>query len=96
MIFRFIGEETQENSSTWNNDPTWIIDPIDGTTNYVHHFPETCISIAFTVNKDILIGLIYNPISDQLFTAQKGKGAYMNGKKIEVSKRKGTIKNSII
>uniref|UniRef100_A0A8D9EPW3 Inositol-1-monophosphatase n=1 Tax=Cacopsylla melanoneura TaxID=428564 RepID=A0A8D9EPW3_9HEMI len=84
---KFIGEETS-NDEVLTNDPTWIIDPIDGTLNYVHRFPHSCISVAFAVDKELVIGIVYNPMMDQLFTAQKGKGAFLNGKPISTTKTK--------
>ncbi|XP_034171122.1 inositol monophosphatase 1-like isoform X1 [Osmia lignaria lignaria] len=85
---KIIGEETVSSTKhlpELTNDPTWIIDPIDGTTNFVHSFPFTCISIALVVKKEIEIGIVYNPILEQLFTARKGRGAYLNGKSIKSS-----------
>lgn len=84
---KFIGEETS-NANLLTNDPTWIIDPIDGTLNFVHRFPHSCISVAFAVEKELVIGIVYNPMLNQLFTAQKGKGAFLNGKPIHTSKTK--------
>lgn len=63
----------------------WIIDPLDGTTNYAHHVGLFAISIAFAMNQDILFGIVLNPITEELFTATKGKGAMLNNRKIEVS-----------
>lgn len=86
---KFIGEETVSKTKCLpelTNTPTWIIDPIDGTTNFVHAFPFTCISIALTVNKELQLGIVYNPILEQLFTARKGCGAFLNGKPIKTSK----------
>ncbi|XP_015435719.1 PREDICTED: inositol monophosphatase 2-like [Dufourea novaeangliae] len=65
--------------------PTWIIDPIDGTMNYVNSFPYTCISVGLTVCKEIVVGIIYNPLSSELYTAVKGEGAFLNGKPIKTS-----------
>jgi len=67
------------------DEPTWIIDPIDGTTNFVHKFPFSCISIGFAMNKEIVVGVVYNPMIDDLFTAIKGEGAFRNGNRISVS-----------
>ncbi|MFQ5456139.1 MAG: inositol monophosphatase family protein [Nitrospirota bacterium] len=67
------------------SDYKWIIDPLDGTTNYAHRFPCFCISIGVEVNGEILIGLVYDPARDELFLAEKGKGAYLNGRPIHVS-----------
>ncbi|XP_012139067.1 inositol monophosphatase 1 isoform X2 [Megachile rotundata] len=85
---KFIGEETvsaTQHLPELTDDPTWIIDPIDGTTNFVHSFPFTCISIALVAKKELEIGIVYNPILEQLFTARKGRGAYLNGKPIKSS-----------
>lgn len=58
--------------------PTWICDPIDGTTNFVHGFPSVCISIGWVVNKIPTLGVIYNPFLSQLYTAVRGHGAFLN------------------
>lgn len=63
----------------------WIIDPLDGTTNYAHDFPVYCISIALQKNKEIILGTVYNPLLKELFLAEKNKGAFLNGKRIFVS-----------
>ncbi|XP_076645724.1 inositol monophosphatase 1-like [Halictus rubicundus] len=86
---KFIGEETVSATNSLpelTDEPTWIIDPIDGTTNFVHSFPFTCVSIALSVNKQLEIGIVYNPILEQLFTARRGRGAFLNGKPMESSK----------
>jgi fructose-1,6-bisphosphatase/inositol monophosphatase family enzyme len=91
-IFRFIAEETNSEQKTTpelTSSPTWIIDPIDGTTNFVHGFHLTCISIALSIEEEVVIGIIYNPILDQMFTAIKGRGAYLNKKRINTSKVEG-------
>lgn len=66
--------------------PTWIIDPIDGTTNFIHGFPHTCVVIGLAIKKEMVLGIVYNPILEQLFTARKGRGAFLNGKPIQASK----------
>lgn len=63
----------------------WIIDPLDGTTNYSHGFPIFCVSIALEREGEIILGVVFNPMLNELFTAEKGKGAYLNSKKIRVS-----------
>ncbi|XP_043275789.1 inositol monophosphatase 2-like [Venturia canescens] len=84
---RFIGEEsTGANLPELTDDPTWIIDPIDGTTNFIHGFPHTCVVIGLAINKEMRIGIVYNPILEQLFTARKGRGAFLNGRPIQTSK----------
>ncbi len=66
----------------------WIIDPIDGTTNYLHGVPHFAISIAFKSNNEIISGVIYDPIKDEMFYAEKNNGAYYNNQRIRVSKKK--------
>jgi myo-inositol-1(or 4)-monophosphatase len=63
----------------------WIIDPLDGTTNYAHGYPCFCTSVALEREGKIIVGAIYDPILDELFTARQGKGAFLNGKRIAVS-----------
>jgi len=63
----------------------WIIDPLDGTTNYAHHYPVFTISIALERKSEIVLGLVYDPMREEMFSALKGKGAFLNGKKISVS-----------
>jgi len=66
----------------------WIIDPLDGTTNFTHSFPEACVSIAYEYRGAIKLAGVFNPFHDELFWAEKGKGAYLNDKRIHVSKTK--------
>ncbi|XP_075230382.1 inositol monophosphatase 1 [Lycorma delicatula] len=84
---KFIGEETTDSGvkPDLTCAPTWIIDPVDGTMNFVHGYPCVCISIGLLIGKVPQIGIIYNPVLEQLFTAKKGQGAFLNGKKIKVS-----------
>jgi len=77
-----IAEESIYNE---NLDDTFIIDPIDGTTNYAHHIPYCSISLAYYNNKKALFSIVYNPILNELFFAIKGEGAYLNNSKISVS-----------
>ena len=65
----------------------WIIDPVDGTTNYAHGFPWFCVSIALESAGELLAGVIYSPMHDELFTAAKDGGAYLNGRRLHVSTR---------
>lgn len=80
----FIAEETQSYANL-SGDPTWIIDPIDGTMNFIHTFPHSCVSVALFVNKQPVIAITYNPHVGQMFSARKGKGAFLNGERISVS-----------
>lgn len=67
-------------------EPTWIIDPIDGTINFIKKFEFVCISVALAVDHDLKIAFLYNPTLNQLYWAKKGEGAFLNGQKIETSK----------
>jgi myo-inositol-1(or 4)-monophosphatase len=84
---KFIGEESVASGEkcVLTDDPTWIIDPVDGTMNFVHGLPLVAISIALLINKTVVIGIIYNPMLDQMFTAKLGEGAFLNGDQIRVS-----------
>lgn len=85
---RFIGEEQSSDAGSTaklTDAPTWIIDPVDGTMNFVHSFPHSCISIALLINKTAEIGIVYNPMLEQKFTARRGAGAFLNGEPIRVS-----------
>ena len=72
-----------------NNDESfkWIIDPIDGTANFLHGIPHFAISIGLEQDKEIVSGIIYDPIKDEIFVAEKGNGAYLNNKRMRVSSR---------
>ncbi|MCU6711896.1 inositol monophosphatase [Paenibacillus sp. J5C_2022] len=63
----------------------WIVDPIDGTTNFVHGFPFFCISIALAHRGELIVGVVYDPMRNELFVAEKGKGAYVHGRKMGVA-----------
>lgn len=73
----FMGEETYQPGQKVGPEPTFIVDPIDGTTNFVHSFPNACISLGLAIDRQPVVGVIYNPFQDLLFTAIKGKGAFM-------------------
>jgi myo-inositol-1(or 4)-monophosphatase len=64
----------------------WIIDPLDGTTNYAHGYPVFCVSIALEAEGKIRLGAVYDPMLDELFTAEKGAGAFLNGRRLKVSR----------
>ncbi|PIA38370.1 hypothetical protein AQUCO_02800217v1 [Aquilegia coerulea] len=95
---KFIGEETTAaNGITELTDqPTWIVDPLDGTTNFVHGFPFVCVSIGLTINKVPTVGVVYNPILDELFTGIRGKGAFLNGNPIKVSTQSELVKSLLV
>ena len=74
--------------SIQKNSFRWIVDPLDGTTNFIHHVPHSGISIALEKDNEIIVGVVYDPYRDELFYAEQGKGAYCNNKPIAVSKQK--------
>ncbi len=80
-------EESGKTHGAKNADSVWIIDPLDGTTNFIHGFPVYCVSIALAVKGKVEQAVIYDPSRNDLFTATKGRGAYMNERRIRVSKR---------
>ncbi len=73
----------------------WIIDPLDGTTNYAHGFPWFCVSIALEIEGEVRLGVIYHPMLDEMFTAMKGEGALLNGTPLRVSRRE-PLKNCLL
>lgn len=89
----FLGEESGHEINTSNT--TWILDPIDGTTNFIHGYPQYCISLACVVNEQTQHAVIIDPTRREEFSASKGKGAELNGERIRVSKRNG-LKDSLI
>ena len=74
---------------------TWIVDPLDGTTNFAHGFPFFAISIALLIGKEVVLGVVYNPEMNEHFEAVRGRGAYLNGVPIQTSKI-GQIKESLL
>uniref|UniRef100_A0A7C4TH85 Inositol-1-monophosphatase n=1 Tax=candidate division WOR-3 bacterium TaxID=2052148 RepID=A0A7C4TH85_UNCW3 len=79
-----------------NNSARWILDPLDGTTNFAHNLPIWSISLALEMEDKILLGLVYDPTRKELFTAIKGRGAYLNGKRIRVSQTKSLGKSLLV
>lgn len=77
----------EESGETKGDEYTWIIDPIDGTRNFIHGFPHFCVSIAVSYRGHIEHGVIYDPVRQELFSASRGKGAQLNDRRIRVSKR---------
>ena len=80
---RLIGEEKENDALT--EEPTWIVDPVDGTTNLIHDYRMSAVSIALCEGKQPTVGLVYQPYTEELFWAEAGKGAFLNGKPIRVS-----------
>ena len=90
----FLGEET--GAAEVKSEYRWIIDPLDGTVNYTHALPIYSVSIGLEYKGEIILGVVYDPSLDELFTAEKGKGAWLNKKRIEVSKTTTLIESLIV
>lgn len=91
---QFMGEE-EATAVTFENNSVWILDPIDGTSNLIHNLNQSAVSLGLVANFEPILGVVYNPFSDELFYAEKGKGAYFNGRPISVSK-KASLQESLI
>ncbi len=84
--FGFLGEESGEKKG--ESDTRFIVDPIDGTLNFMHGIPHFCISVGVQQGEDIIAGLIYDPIKQEIFWAEKDAGAFCNGRRLQVARRK--------
>lgn len=82
-----LAEESGESGESVDSEYRWIIDPLDGTTNFIHGFPQYAISIALARNDVLEQAVVYDPTRNELFTASKGRGAFLNDRRIRVSKR---------
>ncbi len=85
--YSFLGEEGGRREGT-DKTNTWIVDPLDGTTNFLHGLPQFAISIALEREDTIVAGLVYNPANEEMFIAERGKGAFLNEQRIRVAGRK--------
>jgi myo-inositol-1(or 4)-monophosphatase len=85
--YGFLGEEGGRQEGA-DKTHCWIVDPLDGTTNFLHSIPQFAISIALEREGTIVAGVIYNPATEELFTAERGKGAFLNDKRLRVAARK--------
>lgn len=82
----FEGEETLPDAAAAEANPLrWVVDPLDGTTNYVHGYPAYCTSVALADGDTLLVGAIYDPLSDECFTARAGHGAWLNGEPLKAT-----------
>ncbi|KAK2737895.1 hypothetical protein FQN57_007346 [Myotisia sp. PD_48] len=76
--YEFMGEETYQPGMVLTDAPTFIVDPIDGTVNFVHSFPFACISLGFAIGRRPVVGVVYNPFTNTLYSAIQGHGAFLN------------------
>ncbi len=90
-----LAEESAKDTKI-TSDFRWIIDPLDGTTNFTHSFPVFCVSIGVEYKGSLLAGVIYDPNFDELFTAEKGKGAFLNAKRMTVSTINSLTKSLLV
>lgn len=90
----FLAEESGSHEK--KSDYKWVIDPLDGTTNFTHGFPIFCVSIALEVKGEVVLGVVYDPNADELYSAERGKGATLNGKPIRVSKVSTLIESMLV
>jgi len=74
----------------------WLIDPLDGTVNYAHGVPMFCVSIAYAYQKQVTLGAVYDPMRDELFTAERGKGSWVNGRPLRVSQTQDLQKSLLV
>ena len=79
----FLAEESGE--SELQTEHLWIIDPLDGTVNYAHGLPMFCVSIAYAFRKQVILGAVFDPMREEMFLAERGKGAWLNGRPLKVS-----------
>jgi len=93
---QFIGEESHEGSPVLTDAPTWLVDPVDGTTNFIHSYPMVCVSIGLWINKQPVVGVILNPVLGETFTAIKGRGALLNGSPIHVSQTRDLTRSAVL
>lgn len=85
--YGFLGEESGHHEGT-DKTHTWVVDPLDGTSNFMHGIPHFAISIGLEREGTVVAGLIYNPVNDDLFTAERGKGAFLNDTRLRVAGRR--------
>ena len=93
--YGFLMEESGASGPSGEGGRRWIVDPLDGTTNFLHGLPHFAISIALEEGDEILAGVVYDPLKNETFVAEKGMGAYLNGRRIRVSSR-ARLEESVI
>ena len=86
--YGFLMEESGAAAGSGDEERRWIVDPLDGTTNFLHGLPHFAISIALAERDEVLAGVVYDPVKDEMFFAEKGAGAYLNDRRLRVSGRR--------
>lgn len=92
---QIFAEESGQGKQNSKSDVRWIIDPLDGTTNFLHQFPQFCVSIAIEVKGKVQHAAIFDPVRDEMFTASRGSGAFLNNRRLRVSEQK-TLENALL
>ena len=92
----WLSEETVDTEERLSKDKVWIVDPLDGTKEFIEGVPHFSVSIALVKNGEPVVGVIYNPAKNEMFSCQKGKGVYFNGSKMKISSKKLLSESSII
>lgn len=86
---------SEENEPKKGNEYVWYVDPLDGTTNYTRHVSYFCVSIALAKGNELLVGVIYNPVTSELYTAKAGRGAFLNGKALKAGNANDLIQSFV-
>ena len=94
--YGWLSEETVDTKERLSKDRVWIVDPLDGTKEFIEGVPHFAVSIALVENGEPVVGVIYNPTKNEMFSCQKGKGIYFNGDKMKISSKKSLAGSSII
>ncbi len=90
----FVAEEKDNDAAALDSDCCFVIDPIDGTTNFIHGYRHSCISVAMISHGEVVFAIVYDPYLREMFSAERGRGAYLNGKRLHVSDK--PLKNAIV
>ncbi len=93
--YAFLMEESGAQAGSPESDRCWIVDPLDGTTNFLHGLPHFAISIGLTEGDQVIAGVVYDPVKEELFFAEKGGGAYLNDRRMRVSAR-GRLEEALL
>ncbi len=89
--YGWLSEETEDNSNRLGQETIWVVDPIDGTKAFINHRPEWTISAALVSGNEPVLAVVYNPVTEEMYDAVTGQGAFLNGRRIEVSKKRDVM-----
>lgn len=94
--YGWLSEETLDTQERLEKNRVWVVDPLDGTKEFIEGVPHFSVSIGLVENGEPVIGVIYNPATEEMFSCEKGKGVYLNGEKVSVSNKKNLINSTIV